>query len=111
MREIPYSTPPYHEDDLNKMEKPEYLSMLRNAFTERLEENFTRPDQSHLESLEGAEIMARLQTGEKVEADRQTYDALTATGQDYRLTPDEIDVLRREIFTEESIERFKPQRG
>ena len=107
MREMPYSKPPYYEEDPKKMEDPEYLSMLRMAFTERLEEKITGSDQSHSESIEGEKIIESLRAGQKVEADRQTYDALVATGQDYRLTPEEIGLLRKEVFTEESIERFR----
>ena len=104
MREIPYSRPPYHEEDPKKMENSEYLAMLRQALIERLVNIYTLPSKSPAERAEGEAFIEQLRAGEKVEAHEDIYGALAATGQDYWLTPDERDMWRKEIFTQESLD-------
>lgn len=73
-----------------------FLSELQNAVADRLDDLATNP------ALNNAgfplDIGEKIRKGEKVTASIMVRDAITGVGQDFRLTPDEIDTLKNKFL-------------
>ena len=80
----------------------EILTSVREAFALRFDDIVTTP------SLERAgfplDLPEKVRRGEKIRGELMIKDALVAVGQDFRLTPDQIDFLKQYFFNNKDTE-------
>jgi len=88
------------EKSQSRLEDPKFFSEIQDAIAERLDDLVTNP------TLNDAgfplDLGDRIRNGEKVSASIMIRDAIIGVGDDFRLTRDEIDVLKKKFLENEN---------
>lgn len=84
------------EQPTSRLMNPEFLLKLQNAVADRLDDLATDP------ALDKAgfplDTGERIRKGEKVAGSIMIRDAIIGVGEDFRLTRDEIDILKNKFL-------------
>jgi len=81
------------ETQRSKIEDEQFIEKFFNTYAEKLEEMVTQPNSRFSE--EELEMVNKFRELKKLPREhRWFHDLLIKIGQDFRLTPDEIDVLK-----------------
>ena len=85
-----------NEGEENMPEGPNFFEEIRDAVADRLDDLATDP------KLDGVgfplDMGEKIRNGEKIERSRSVRDIIISVGQDFRLTPDEIDGLEEKFL-------------
>jgi len=83
----------------SRLEDPRFLSQIQTAVADRLDELATDP------TLDKAgfslDLGSKIRGGEKVPTSRMIRDAIIGVGENFRLTRDEIDILKNKFLVED----------
>jgi hypothetical protein len=81
----------------SRLDDKNFIAEIRVAFADAILEEVTEPDPRRQRPQYSEAAIKKIMAGERVEASDGVSDKLVRVGQDFRLTPDEIDRLK-EIF-------------
>ena len=82
----------------NKLESPEYIERFLGAYSEALEEMVTEP-RAPFDADELRQVSEFKESGKKLhKTNRWFYDKFVRVAQDFRFSPDEIDILSERYF-------------
>ena len=82
----------------NKLENPEYIERFLGAYSEALEEMVTAPG-APFNADELKQVLEFKGEGKKLhKTNKWFYDKFVRVAQDFRFSPDEIDVLSERYF-------------
>lgn len=90
MKEQSFEQPP------SRLENSKFFSELQSAIADRLDELATDPTLDHAGFP--LDLGDKIRRGEKVPSSIMVRDAIIGIGEDFRLTRDEIDTLKKKFL-------------
>ncbi len=87
------------EKPKSRLDDPKFIDEFVNVFANELENMVTRPKPGHQSSNSELDAVSKFRETKKIPSARsEFYDLLIRIGQDFRLSADEIEVLRKRFL-------------